>query len=220
MQCKEHQTREIRALIFDLDGVVLSTDCYHERAWERLSEELEIDFASIDADRLRGVSRLECVNVILEAYNGKSLDKSAKIELGERKNRYYRAEVAQMTPDDVAPEVRSTLAELRRRGYRLAIGSVSRNARYILERTEMLSCFDAIADGTMTVHAKPDPEVFLHAARMLGTDPVHCAVIEDAVSGLEAAQRGDMMPIAIGSATASPLARICLSSLADLLDIF
>ena len=220
MPHNEQNTRDIRALIFDLDGVVLSTDCYHERAWERLSRELGIDFAHIDADRLRGVSRLECVNVLLEAYNGKPLDEAAKIELGERKNGYYRAEVAQMTPNDVATEVRATLAELRRRGYRLAIGSVSRNARYILERTEMLSCFDAIADGTMTVRAKPDPEVFLHAARMLETDPMHCAVIEDAVSGLEAAQRGGMLPIAIGSATASPIAKIRLSSFDDLLDIF
>ena len=220
MDTNEHPLEGISALIFDLDGVVLSTDRYHERAWAHLANELDIPFALVDTNRLRGVSRLQCVDVLLEHYTGPSLDGSARMELGERKNRLYRTFVAEMTSKDVSDEVRTTLTELRRRGYRLAIGSVSKNARYILEKTEMLSYFDALADGNITVHAKPDPEVFLHAARMLNTDPGHCAVIEDAKSGLEAARRGGMLPIAIGPAISSSLAPLRIRTLSELLDFF
>ena len=220
MKAVDFDIGRIRALIFDLDGVVLSTDHYHERAWASLAEDLGIDFSLIDSDRLRGVSRLQCVDVLLERYRGGVLSDSERIALGERKNTLYRSLVAEMSPSDVADEVRDSLRELRRRGYRLAIGSVSRNARYILERTEMLSFFDALADGTITVNAKPDPEVFLHAARMLDTPPEHCAVIEDAVSGLEAARRGGMLPIGIGPAATSALAVLRISSLTELLEIY
>ena len=220
MKSVDFDIGKVRALIFDLDGVVLSTDHYHERAWASLAKDLGIDFSLIDADRLRGVSRLQCVDVLLEQYRGGVLSNSERIALGEQKNNLYRALVSEMKPSDVADEVRASLRELRRRGYRLAIGSVSRNARYILERTEMLSFFDALADGTITVNAKPDPEVFLHAARMLDTPPEHCAVIEDAVSGLEAARRGGMLPIGIGPAATSELAGLRISSLTDLLEVF
>ena len=220
MKAVDFDIGRIRALIFDLDGVVLSTDHYHERAWASLAEDLGIDFSLIDSDRLRGVSRLQCVDVLLERYRGGVVSDSERIALGERKNAIYRSLVAEMSPSDVADEVRDSLRELRRRGYRLAIGSVSRNARYILERTEMLSFFDALADGTITVNAKPDPEVFLHAARMLDTPPEHCAVIEDAVSGLEAARRGGMLPIGIGPAATSALAVLRISSLTELLEIY
>ena len=219
-QAVDFDIGKIRALIFDLDGVVLSTDHYHERAWASLAKDLGIDFSLIDANRLRGVSRLQCVDVLLEQYRGGELSESERVALGERKNNLYRTLVSEMTPSDVAEEVRASLRELRRRGYRLAIGSVSRNARYILERTEMLSYFDALADGTITVNAKPDPEVFLHAARMLDTTSEHCAVIEDAVSGLEAARRGGMIPIGIGPAAVSELASVSISSLRDLLALF
>ena len=140
--------------------------------------------------------------------------------MANTKNERYRTLLADLSPTSVAEEVRSTLAELRRRGYKTAVGSSSKNTRFILERTDLLSAFDGVADGNDVQRSKPDPEVFLKAAALLGADPARSAVIEDAEAGLQAAKRGGMLPVAIGSATGSPLAAIRLGSFADLLGYF
>ena len=163
---------------------------------------------------------MESLEIVLEKYTGTPFTAEQKVDLATRKNDAYRVYLQKMTPADVSDEVRDTLVELRRRGYRLAIGSSSKNARFILEQTEMTSYFDAIADGTDISHSKPDPEVFVKAAQFVNTDPANCAVVEDAFAGLEAAVGGGMLPVAIGSAVESPLAVHKLSTFADLLKLF
>ena len=212
--------KEITAILFDLDGVVLSTDHYHYLAWKKLADELGIPFTVEDSERTRGVSRMESLEIVLEKYTGKPFTEEEKIAFATRKNDDYRVYLRQMSPADVADEVRDTLKELRRRGYRLAIGSSSRNARFILEQTEMTSYFDAIADGTDLTKSKPDPEVFLKAAEFVNTAPANCAVVEDAFAGMEAAVGGGMLPVAIGSAVESPLAVHKLTTFSDLLKLF
>ena len=212
--------KEIKAILFDLDGVVLSTDHYHYLAWKKLADELGISFTVEDSERTRGVSRMESLEIVLEKYTGKPFTDEEKLAFATRKNDDYRIYLRQMSPADVADEVRDTLKELRRRGYRLAIGSSSRNARFILEQTEMTSYFDAIADGTDITKSKPDPEVFLKAAEFVDTAPANCAVVEDAFAGMEAAVGGGMLPVAIGSATESPLAAHKLTTFSDHLNLF
>ena len=213
-------TREIKAILFDLDGVVLSTDHYHYLAWKKLADELNIPFTEQDAERTRGVSRMESLEIVLEKYEGKPFTDEEKAAFAERKNADYRVYLQDMTPADVDDEVRETLTELRRRGYRLAIGSSSKNARFILKQTEMTDYFDAIADGTDITRSKPDPEVFLKAAAFVSTEPLACAVVEDAFAGMEAAAGGGMLPVAIGGAVESPLAALKLTTFSDLLKLF
>lgn len=212
--------RQIKAILFDLDGVILTTDHYHFLAWKKIADEIGAPFTKTDNERLRGVSRMESLEIVLEKYEGTPFTDEQKVALATRKNDAYRVYLQKMSPADVSDEVRNTLVELRRRGYRLAIGSSSRNARFILSQTEMTEYFDAIADGTDISRSKPDPEVFVKAAEFVNTDPANCAVVEDAFAGLEAAVGGGMLPVAIGTAVDSPLAECKLTTFADLLDLF
>ena len=213
-------TSGISALLFDLDGVLLSTDRYHYLAWKSLADELGIPFCEKDNEQFRGVSRMDCLEILLKKLPDRSFTDDEKIALANTKNDRYRKLLAEFSPASVDEKVRSTLAELRRRGYKMAVGSSSKNTRFILERTDLLSAFDGIADGNDIKNSKPDPEVFLKAAALVGADPANCAVIEDAEAGLQAATRGGMLPVAIGSAANSPLAAISLGSFSDLLKYF
>lgn len=167
-------------------------------------------------ERLRGVSRMASLDIILERYAGPELSQERKEELAEQKNAIYRKLLATMTPADVSGEVRSTLATLRDRGYKLAIGSSSKNTKYILERVNLMEAFDAISDGTNITHSKPDPEVFIKAAQFLGEDPKRCLVIEDAISGIDAAKNGGMYAAGIGSASKYERADIALDCLGEI----
>ena len=210
----------ITALLFDLDGVLLSTDHYHYLAWKELADKLGISFNEQDNEQFRGVSRMDCLEILLKKLPSRIFTEEEKVALATEKNDRYRKLLGMLTPSFVSPEVRETLAELRRRRYRMAVGSSSKNTRYILERTDLTYAFEGIADGNDIQKSKPDPEVFLKAAALLGADPVHCAVIEDAEAGLQAATRGGMLPVAIGSAAHSPLAAVTLGSFSDLLHHF
>lgn len=163
--------KNIKGIIFDLDGVIVFTDQFHYRAWKQIADGLGIYFDETINHRLRGVSRMESLEIILENYHGKELCRQEKEQLAEQKNEIYIRLLAQMTPADVTAEVRETLAALRAGGYRLAIGSSSRNAKFILEKTGLTEAFDAVSDGTNIMHFKPDPEVFLKAAEFLGLPP-------------------------------------------------
>lgn len=211
---------KIKGIIFDLDGVLVFTDRYHYQAWKALADKLGADFTEKDNDRLRGVSRMASLEIVLEKYHGPALTQERKEALAAEKNETYRALLSNMTPGDVSDEVRDTLQALRNRGYKLSIGSSSKNAKFILERTELTGFFDAVSDGTNISRSKPDPEVFLKGAAFLGLEPEACAVVEDAAAGLEAAKAGGMTAVAIGSATASPLADIRLETFGDLLKYF
>ena len=218
----------VKGLIFDLDGVIVFTDQYHYKAWKQMADEKGIYFDQEINNRLRGVSRMESLEIILERYEGEPLSDEDKQKMAEEKNeishrgnalRVFAAELKQMTPADVSDEVKETLDELRKRGYLLSIGSSSKNAKYILERTGIMDKFDAVSDGTNITRSKPDPEVFLKAAEFLGLKPEECGVVEDAYAGIDAAVSGHMTSIAIGDAAGYDKADYKLSAFRDLLDI-
>lgn len=210
----------INAIIFDLDGVLVFTDHYHYLAWKKIADEMGIPFDETVNNRLRGVSRMESLEIILERYHGPALTTEEKIALAERKNHYYRELLQEMAPDSVAQEVRTTLQTLRERGYRLAIGSSSKNTKTILSRVDLLKAFDAISDGTNITRSKPDPEVFQKAAQFLGLNAENCAVVEDAFAGIEAACAAGMLSVGIGDAERCEKATYHIHQFQNLLDIF
>ena len=190
---------EISAVIFDLDGVLCSTDRYHFLAWKEIADSLGLRFDEELNDKLRGVSREESLCIILRS-GSLELPDAEKAALCERKNARYRQLLAAMTPADVSGDVRETLRVLRRSGKRLAVGSSSKNTPLILARTGLADCFDAVADGNSAARSKPDPEVFLLAAALLGERPERCLVVEDSASGIEAARSGGFPSAGLGPA--------------------
>ncbi len=210
---------ETKAFIFDLDGVIVFTDKFHYQAWKKMADGMGIYFDETINNRLRGVSRMDSLEIILERYEGEPLSRSEKEALAEEKNASYRELLATMTPADVTEQVRAALKELRNRGYKLAIGSSSKNARFILEKVELLDAFDAISDGNNITNSKPDPEVFLKAAEYLGEKPEECIVVEDAYAGVDAAKAGGMRAAAIGDAASYEKADYKLDVFEDLLKI-
>ncbi len=208
----------MKAFIFDLDGVLVFTDKYHYQGWKMIADKLGIPFDEEVNNRLRGVSRMDSLEIILENYKG-NITKEEKEKLAEEKNDYYRGLLGNMTPEDVDENVRKTLAELRKRGHKLAIGSSSKNTKFILEKTNLTDAFDAISDGTNIVKSKPDPEVFLKAAEFLSEDPSNCVVVEDAFSGVDAAKAGGMIAIGIGEASGYEKTDYPIKSFDEILDI-
>lgn len=201
-----------KAVVFDLDGVIVTTDDYHYKAWKRMADEEGIPFDRAINERLRGVSRMESLEIILEQAE-KPYSDAEKKALAERKNEYYKESLSALSPADILPGTKETLAALKKRGIKAAVGSSSRNAKPILEKIGLSDAFDAVADGTDIARSKPDPEVFLVAARKLGIAPTDCVVVEDAEAGLEAGFAAGMRCFAVGSAAGSPKAK---SKAADL----
>ena len=206
------------AVIFDLDGVICSTDEYHYRAWKVLADRLGIPFDRERNNLLRGVSRMESLEIILEK-SEKRYTQAEKESLAAEKNELYRQLLGNMTPADLPEDVKRTLDALRAEGIPMAIGSSSKNTPYILERIGLGHFFDAVADGNMITRSKPDPEVFLKAAELLRRAPEECLVVEDARAGVEAAQRGGFACAAIGDAKGDPCAQYHLEKLSDLLNL-
>ncbi len=186
-----------KGVIFDLDGVLCHTDRFHYRAWKKVADEIGVPFDETVNRRLRGVSRRESLEIILEK-SGETFSEERKEQIAEEKNEYYRTLLAEMTPADMEPPVREMLQELRARGIRIAVGSSSKNALFIMERLGVDRAFDAVCDGTMITHSKPHPEVFLKAARALGLKPGECLVVEDAPAGMEAARAAGMDCAVVG----------------------
>lgn len=209
----------IKGVIFDLDGVLVFTDKLHYQAWKQMADKMNIYFDEEINNRLRGVSRMDSLEIILENYHGEPLSIEQKEHLATEKNDTYRELLKTMTKGDATEEVRETLAELKRRGYKLSLGSSSKNARFILERVELLDMFDAISDGNNITKSKPDPEVFLKGAEYLGLNPEDCLVVEDAEAGVDAGLAGGMKVAAIGDAVNCRKANYTLNSFADLLKI-
>lgn len=205
----------VKAVIFDLDGVICYTDEYHYQAWKRIADQEHIYFDREINNRLRGVSRMESLEIILEKAD-RVYTQEEKNALAEQKNTYYRELLGQMTPADLPEETKEVLHTLRQEGLKLAIGSSSKNTRLILDRIGLGDFFDAISDGNNIVNTKPDPEVFLKAAQMLGLPPQDCLVVEDAQAGILAAHRGGFRNAAVGDARMSEFAQIKMDSLAQL----
>ena len=206
----------MKAVIFDLDGVIVSTDELHFQAWKSIAQEEKIDFDRAVNERLRGVGRMQSLEIILERA-ARSYSDAEKQRLAQQKNDVYRALLGTLTPDALLPGVSDTLAALRARGLKLAIGSSSKNAPLILQRLQLENAFDAVSDGNGLIHSKPHPEVFLRAAALLGEAPEDCLVVEDAAAGIEAAKAAGMRAAALGSARACPGADHRLETVADLL---
>lgn len=189
----------IKACIFDLDGVVVDTAKYHYLAWKRLANQLGFDFSEHDNEKLKGVSRMESLEIMLNV--GKvSLSMEQKVFYAEMKNQWYREFILAMKPDEVLPGAIDLFKALREKGIKIALGSASKNAQTILDRTNISSYFDVVIDGNKTQKAKPNPEVILLAANGLGVLPQDCIVFEDAEAGIEAAVNAGMKCVGIGRA--------------------
>ena len=207
-----------KGIIFDLDGVICSTDEYHYLAWKALAERLSIPFDRERNNLLRGVSRMASLEIILEKSAVRYSD-AEKTAFAEEKNALYRKLLSRMSPADLSEDVRNTLNELRRTDLKLAIGSSSKNTPFILERIGLGDFFDAVADGNCITHSKPHPEVFLKAAEMIGESPSNCLVVEDAHAGIEAANAGGFDSAGIGDAQDDTRAVWHLEKFSDIIRI-
>lgn len=189
-----------KGIIFDLDGVVCFTDQYHYQAWKKMADRIGVYFDEKINNRLRGVSRMESLEIILER-STREYSEEEKKELAAEKNELYRELLGSMTPADLSGEVKETLDRLREGGAKLAIGSSSKNAKMILSRIGLEGYFDAVSDGTNISRSKPNPEVFLKAAEFLGLEPEECLVVEDAKAGIDAACAGGFDSAGLGEAS-------------------
>ncbi len=205
-----------KGIIFDLDGVICTTDKYHYKAWKLLADKLDIDFDEEKNNLLRGVSRMESLNIILgnESINYSDEEKAL---LASEKNENYRDYLSNMTKNDLSADVKETLLTLKEKGYKLAIGSSSKNARYILERLEITYIFDEVVDGMDITNSKPDPEVFLLAQKKLNLTIDECIVVEDAIAGVEAGVNGGFHVFGIGDATTTDKVVVKLEKFSDIL---
>jgi beta-phosphoglucomutase len=204
-----------KAVIFDLDGVIVSTDGFHYKAWKAMADKEGIYFDEVINNRLRGVSRMESLAIILERAT-KTYTEEEKIAMATAKNDIYRESLSQLTPADILPGVMDMLTALRGMGLKLAIGSSSRNTPVILKQIGLGDYFDAVADGNQIKNSKPDPEVFLLAAKLVGIDPKDCVVVEDAYAGIDAAKAGGMKAVAVGDASKYDKADVAGATMADI----
>ncbi len=191
------EAKEIKACLFDLDGVIVDTAKYHYLAWKQLAAELGIDFTPESNERLKGVSRMRSLEIILEIGN-LTLTEKEKLACAEKKNALYLGYIRQLQPGEILPGVRSFLQELKSRQIRVVLGSASKNASVILQQLNITDLFDAIIDGNKVSKAKPDPEVFLLGASEVNAAPEACVVFEDALAGIEAAKNGGMLCVGVG----------------------
>lgn len=206
--------QNIKGAIFDLDGVLVDTARFHYLAWRKLAGELGFSFSTDQNEALKGVSRMKSLELLLEM-GGLSFPENQKAELAQRKNDWYVEYLQTLTPDDILDFVAETLTELRRTGIRTAIGSASKNAPLILEKTGLSRYFDAVVDGNSVSRAKPDPEVFLSAARKLSLKPEECMVFEDSKAGIQAAAAAHMYSVYLGKPSGTVPADLTIKSLRD-----
>ena len=206
--------KEYKGYIFDLDGVLVDTAKYHFKAWKRLADEMDIPFDENDNERLKGVSRMASLDIILELGN-KSLSEEEKISLATRKNEWYVEFISKMDASEILPGALEFLKMLKTNGYKCALGSASKNAGLILERTGLKDYFDTVVDGTHVSKAKPDPEVFTLGADNMGLSYEDCVVFEDSVAGLQAAKAAGMVAVGIGEASVLTDADLVVSDLSE-----
>lgn len=207
--------RYIDGVIFDLDGVLVDTARFHFQAWQRLAESLGFSFSLKDNERLKGVSRRASLEILLSLGDVK-LSEDEIQEAMEKKNRWYVELIDQMTPEGILPGALDLLLELREAGIKTALGSASKNAPHILERTGLADYLDAVVDGNRTSRAKPDPEVFLLAAKDLNLSPLNCVVFEDAAAGIEAAINAGMRTVGVGNPAQLKAANLVIPSLEEI----
>jgi len=188
----------MRGAIFDLDGVIVDTAKYHFLAWRSLAERLGFEFTEADNERLKGVSRVESLKILLEI-GGVETSEAERLKMAEEKNKEYVEYILRLEPSEILPGAKEYLQQLRQQGVKIALGSASKNAAFILDRLGIAELFDAVIDGTKVAKAKPDPEVFLAASRALDLAPGECVVFEDAAAGVEAGKAAGCRVVGIGS---------------------
>ena len=206
----------IKGAIFDLDGVLVDTAKYHYLAWKRLAGELGFDFSEKDNERLKGISRVKSLEILLEI-GRVSMTPSQKEEAAARKNAWYVEYLLSLDESALLPGAKDFLLLLQKKGVRIALGSASKNAPLILNRLNIACHFDSVIDGNSVSKAKPDPEVFLKGALAIGLAAENCVVFEDALAGIQAAKTGGMRAIAVGRPEQLPGADRYINSLADML---
>jgi beta-phosphoglucomutase len=204
----------IQAVIFDLDGVIVDTAHYHFIAWKRLAEELGVTFTEKENERLKGVSRMRSLEIILELGNIK-LPGAQMEKLAAKKNQWFVEYINAMKPDEIFFGVKELIGSIRSAGIKVALASSSKNADTVLNLLKIKEYFDVIVDGTMIVHTKPDPEIFLLAAKMLSTPVSKCLVFEDAEAGVEAALSAGMRCVGVGTKEQLPKATFVVAKTAD-----
>ncbi len=206
----------IKAVIFDLNGVLVTTDELHFEAWKALADKLGInDFTKADNVRQRGVSRMASLEVVLEKTD-RAFSEEEKLALAEEKNEIYVRSLSALSETDVLSGANEFIDYLKSKGIKTAVGSASKNTPLILEKTKLAGKFDAVSCGLDTTKSKPDPEVFLIAAKKLGVAPCDCVVVEDSDAGIEAAKTGGMYAIAVGAAEYNPKADVAIKDLESL----
>ncbi len=205
----------IKACIFDMDGVLVSTEKYHFEAWQRLAATLDIVIDEKFNENLKGVSRAVCIDLILK-HGGIHKTEEEKQQLAAQKNEWFLESISHISPQDLFSGVYEFLTLLQEKGYKTALGSASKNAPLLLEKLQITQFFEAVIDGNIIEKAKPNPEVFLRGAAAIGVEPQYCVVFEDAISGVQAARAAGMYCIGIGSAEILTQANFCISSLSEM----
>jgi beta-phosphoglucomutase len=206
---------EIKACIFDLDGVIVDTAIYHYQAWKRLANELGFDLTEEDNEKLKGVSRVRSLELILQ-WGGVTKTAAEQEELAAQKNDWYVDMISHMTPAEILPGAKEFLILCRQAGLKTALGSASKNSGTVLDKIGIANLFDAVIDGNHVNKPKPDPEVFLKGAEALAIAPVNCVVFEDAIAGVEAAKNGGMKAVGIGSPAVLTEADLVVSGLNEM----
>lgn len=200
----------IKACIFDLDGVIVDTAHYHFLAWKRLAQELGITLTERENERLKGVGRMESLNIILEL--GKlTFSQAEKERFANKKNEWFVDYIERMVPEEIFPGVKDLILSLKEKGYKVGLASSSKNAKAVISLLRISNLFDTIVDGNMIRNSKPHPEIFLMAAERLGIEPSDCLVFEDAEAGVEAALAAGMRCVGIGSAEQLGKANLVIS---------
>ncbi|CQR57129.1 beta-phosphoglucomutase [Paenibacillus riograndensis] len=205
----------MKGAIFDLDGVIVDTAKYHYLAWRSLAADLGFEFTEAHNERLKGVSRMRSLDILLEI-GGLEFDEAEKAAMAERKNRRYVDYISRLDDSELLPGVREYLGRLKERGIGIALGSASKNAVFILDKLKITGLFDAVVDGNTVSRAKPDPEVFQTACRRLGLQPTDCVVFEDAEAGVTAAKAAGMRVVGIGKREKLAAADVVITGLHEL----
>lgn len=188
----------IKACIFDLDGVIVDTAHYHFLAWKRLAGELGFELTPLDNERLKGVSRMKSLDIVLELGGVIASDRDKEL-MANKKNIWFNDYVERMLPEEIFPGVKQLIQDLKKNGIKVGLASSSKNARTVIHLLRIQDEFDAVVDGTMITHSKPHPEIFLLTAQKLGISPEDCVVFEDAEAGVEAALAAGMKCVGVGS---------------------
>jgi len=206
---------DIQACIFDLDGVIVDTAKYHYQSWKRLAKELGFDFPENVNERLKGISRMDSLNIVL-AEGNVLVTEEEKEELCFQKNEWYKESISELDESELLPGVKSFILALKKENIKIGLGSASRNAKAILKGIGIEHLFEAMVDGNDVQKSKPDPEVFLKGAEQLQVAPENIIVFEDARKGLEAAVNAGFNPIGVGLAELLPEAKVHIQSFENL----